>query len=124
MRDATPTREELVAEYGPGQVRHLEALEGMDGLDLVDRVFVWENDEPCAGTSVGDAYLRARAKGECPAYLLPDFFWDHWDLDGLCDMFPCPECLDDSMFRAMWDPDDPSPIPGPDEDEGEMVIPF
>jgi hypothetical protein len=125
VRDATPTREELVAEYGREQVEHLEGLGGMDGLDLVDRVFVWENGEPYAGTSVGDAYRRGRETGECPAYLLPDFFWEHWDIDGLCDMFPCPGCFDDSMFRAMSDPDNPRPILGPDEDEDEeIVIPF
>ena len=120
MRGTTPTREELVAEHGEDWVLQLEGLEGMDGLDLVDRAFVIRADPPYAGFSLGDAYRRAREAGECPCNLLPDFFWEHWDVYSLCDAFPCPECADDSMFAPWDDPDGPYA----DADEDDPEIPF
>lgn len=104
MRKRTPTRDELVDGLGRGVVEGLESLRLAEGLDLLDRAFACAHgaaEEHAAHAEVGEAYLRARAKGTCPAFELSDFWWDHWDVDGLCGIFPCPHCAEENVHADL-----------------------
>lgn len=106
MRKRTPTRDELAHSLGEGVVRSLESLRFMEGLDLLDRIFVCAHgvaEEYAAHAEVGEAYLRARARGTCPVLGLSDSYWSHWDIDGLCDIFPCPHCAEENIYTDFFE---------------------
>ena len=130
MRERTPTRGELADSLGEGIVGSLEALRGMEGLDLLDRVFACVHGVAggrAAHAEVGEAYLRARAKGTCPVLELSEFYWEHWDVDGLCGMFPCPRCAEENVYTGLLDAIAASDGGRDREDDGEdadLTIPF
>jgi hypothetical protein len=127
MRESTPTRDEMVAELGEDHVEMLEGEELPDGLDLLDRLFVHAHLGPAASDEVGSAYLRARAAGTCPCHGLPDLYWEHYDIDGMCDIFPCPHCVDDNVYSNLPGSIDGSAEDGAREDDRDPeddTIPF
>lgn len=45
----------------------------------------------------------------CPMETLPEFFWEHWDVQSLCALMECPECTAEDGEGMLWDVGGPLP---------------